>query len=353
MSETMLRMTQSASDPALTMASMLRTRVRGASDGELADGAAACAGTTGRGGHRGRCSAGRAEGRVLVIACAAGGTDVHGASFRTGSDFPILRPRPIGATRVPRHPCYAQPPAAGARAPCRRRGREPRRAPSRAGATAGRGRPPPSRATTSSNGTSQRTPESASCAAEKAAATPIAFLSPGRGTSTRPPTGSHTSPSRLEIARDAAQSACSGVPPRSSTSAAAGHRRRRAHLGLAAALGAGHARVGLDEPAHGGGAPERRGHVPLGRARGVGHGEHASRHHAGRARRVGAATITPIAAERSSTAIARATASVCTAPMSAGGPAGGPGVHEARLAADEAAERAGGASRWAPSSPPA
>ena len=72
----------------------------------------------------------------------------------------------------------------------------------------------------SSKGTSGRTPESASWADENAAAVPMA-LRAWQGTSTRPPTGSHARPRRFARVSDAASSACSGVPPKSCTSAAA------------------------------------------------------------------------------------------------------------------------------------
>ena len=54
----------------------------------------------------------------------------------------------------------------------------------------------------SSKGTRLAIPESASCAEENAAATPMA-LRFWQGTSTRPPTGSQTRPSRLDRAMEA------------------------------------------------------------------------------------------------------------------------------------------------------
>ena len=74
--------------------------------------------------------------------------------------------------------------------------------------------------TTSSNGSGFSTPERASCAALTALATPMA-LRFWQGYSTSPRTGSQTRPSRLPIAVEAASRASSGVPPRSSTRAAA------------------------------------------------------------------------------------------------------------------------------------
>ncbi len=71
-----------------------------------------------------------------------------------------------------------------------------------------------------SNGTKLLMPARASCAELKAAATPMA-LRFWQGTSTRPPTGSQTRPSRLLSAMELASSACSGVPPSICTSAAA------------------------------------------------------------------------------------------------------------------------------------
>ena len=71
-----------------------------------------------------------------------------------------------------------------------------------------------------SNGTRLLMPARASCAELKAAATPMA-LRFWQGTSTRPPTGSQTRPSRLLSAMELASSACSGVPPSICTSAAA------------------------------------------------------------------------------------------------------------------------------------
>ena len=170
--------------------------------------------------------------------------------------------------------------------------------------------------TTWSNGTRLATPESASCADEKAAATPMAFLA-WQGTSTSPPTGSHTSPSRFDMASDAAVRACSGEPPMSWAHAAAA---------MAAALPtsawqppsapATHAPVWMFSPmaaAQKSASSTSASGAPRWSARastqpGTTPAEPA----------VGAATITPMAADRSSTAIARATASVCTGPMSEG-----------------------------------
>ena len=69
-------------------------------------------------------------------------------------------------------------------------------------------------------------PDKASCAEEKAAAMPIA-LRFWQGTSTSPPIGSHTRPSRFPKVMEAAWKHCSGDPPNIYTSAA---------LAIAAAL---------------------------------------------------------------------------------------------------------------------
>ena len=72
----------------------------------------------------------------------------------------------------------------------------------------------------SSKGTGALMPASESCVAVNAQATPMAFRF-WQGTSTRPPMGSHARPSRLPRAMEEALSACSGVPPSICASAAA------------------------------------------------------------------------------------------------------------------------------------
>ena len=72
----------------------------------------------------------------------------------------------------------------------------------------------------SSKGMSWGTPLRAISAATKALATPAA-LRLWQGYSTRPPTGSHTSPSIFIITVEAASRDCWGVPPISSTAAEA------------------------------------------------------------------------------------------------------------------------------------
>ena len=72
----------------------------------------------------------------------------------------------------------------------------------------------------SSAGMTVEQPASASSAETKATATAEA-LRFTHGTSTSPATGSQTSPSRFWIADATAQDACAGVPPASSTIAAA------------------------------------------------------------------------------------------------------------------------------------
>ena len=82
-----------------------------------------------------------------------------------------------------------------------------------------------------SNGTRLLMPARASCAELKAAATPMA-LRFWQGTSTRPPTGSQTRPSRLLSAMELASSACSGVPRASAPARRLPWRRRfRPRLG--------------------------------------------------------------------------------------------------------------------------
>ena len=75
-------------------------------------------------------------------------------------------------------------------------------------------------ATTSSNGMRLSTPERARSAESTAFAAPIAFRLM-QGHSTSPATGSHTRPITFLSAIAAACSACAGLPPESSTSAAA------------------------------------------------------------------------------------------------------------------------------------
>ena len=74
--------------------------------------------------------------------------------------------------------------------------------------------------TISSKGIGWAMPERDSWAQVKALAVPMAFLL-WQGDSTNPAMGSQTRPSRLDMAMDAADRHCAGVPPRSSVSALA------------------------------------------------------------------------------------------------------------------------------------
>ena len=126
----------------------------------------------------------------------------------------------------------------------------------------------------SSKGMSCFTPLRDSSAAMRALATPAA-LRFWQGYSTRPPTGSHTRPSRFISTVEPASIHCSGVPPISSTVA---------HLRLTAAHRPRHSGVAHGQIAHGSGVEQGVHKAVVGDLIAVLEGQQQPGHNPGRAR---------------------------------------------------------------------